>query len=75
MKTRKEIPAGKKNWVDDLTLTVPVSLKDNLIQDTRSTTARPVPYQGRTGHRLPRENNPMQIQLQNLSEYCRQAKM
>ena len=75
MKRRKEIPAGKKKWVDDLTLTVPISLKENLIQDTRATTARPVPYHGRTGHRLPKENNPMQIQLDNLSEYCRQAKM
>jgi hypothetical protein len=36
---------------------------------------RPAPYHGRTGQRLPIHNNPMQIQLDNLSEYCRQAKM
>lgn len=72
---RKPIPAGKKKWVDDLTLTVPISLKENLIQDTRATTARPVPYHGRTGQRLPEDKNPMQIQLDDLSEYCRQAKM
>ena len=74
-RTRKPIPAGKKKWVDDLTLTVPISLKENLIQDTRTTTAKPVPYHGRTGQRLPIEKNPMQIQLDDLSEYCRQAKM
>ena len=43
MKRRKLIPAGKKKWVDDLTLTVAISLKENLIQDTRATRARPVP--------------------------------
>ena len=72
---RKPIPAGKKKWVDDLTLTVPISLKDNLIEDTRATTVKPVPYHGRTGQRLPEGNNSMQTQLDNLAEYCRQAKM
>ena len=72
---RKPIPSGKKKWVDDLTLTVPISLRENVIEDTRSTTTRPVPYHGRTGHRLPIDKNSMQIQLDNLSEYCRQAKM
>ena len=55
---RKPIPAGKKKWVDDLTLTVPISLKDNLIEDTRETTVKPVPYHGRTGQRLPIDKNP-----------------
>ena len=72
---RKNILSFAYLWVDDLTLTVPISLKENLIQDTRDTTAKPVPYHGRTGHGLPIERNAMQIQLDNLSEYCRQANM
>ena len=46
-----------------------------MITDTRPDTARPVPYHGRTGHRLPSRSNPMQGELDSLSEYCRQAKM
>ena len=69
------MPAAKKKWVDDLSLYVPIRLKENLITDTRPDTARPVPYHGRTGHRLPSRSNPMQGELDSLSEYCRQAKM
>ena len=72
---RKPMPAAKKKWVDDLSLYVPLILKETLVLDTRSETARPVPYHGRTGHRLPTRSNPMQAQLDSLSEYCRQAKM
>ena len=74
-KSRKPIPTGKKKWVDDLSLYVPIRLKETLIEDTRPDTARPVPYHGRTGHYLPTTSNPMQQQLDSLSEYCRQAKM
>ena len=74
-KKRKPIPAGKKKWVDDLSLTSHVNLRENLITDTRADTVRPVPYHSRTGHRLPAQNNPMQSELDTLSEYCRQAKM
>ena len=56
-------------------LYVPIRLKETLIEDTRPDTARPVPYHGRTGHYLPTTSNPMQQQLDSLSEYCRQAKM
>ena len=72
---RKPMPAAKKKWVDDLSLYVPLCLKETLVQDTRSDTARPVPYHGRTGHRLPIRSNPMQAELNSLSDYCRQAKM
>ena len=64
--TRKPIPAGKKKWVDDLSLYVPIRLKENLVEDTRPETARPVPYHGRTGHELPKRNNPMQLELDSL---------
>ena len=73
--SRKPLPAAMKKWVDDLSLYAPISLKQNLITDTRPETAMPVPYHGRTGHRLASGTNPMQIELDSLSEYCRQAKM
>ena len=52
-----------------------IPLDETLIQDTRPDTARPVPFHGRTGHRLLTRSNPMQAQLDSLTEYCRQAKM
>ena len=72
---RKLIPAAKKKWVDDLTLVLPLSLKNNLIIETRSTIARPVPYHGRTGQRLLEENNPIEIKIYEHLEYCRAAKL
>jgi hypothetical protein len=72
---RKPIPSAKKKWVDDLSVYVPIRLKENLVLDSRPDTARPVPYHGRTGHHLPTQNNPMQTELDSLSKYCRQAKM
>ena len=56
-KSRKPIPVGKKKWIDDLTLNLPISLKENLIADTRTTTVKPVPYHGRTGQRLPKSRS------------------
>ena len=41
---RQPTPAGKKKWVDDLPLNVPIRLKENLVEDTRPDTARPMPY-------------------------------
>ena len=49
-------------------LAVPISLKNNLIIDTRSTIARQVPYHGRTGQRLLEENNPIEIKIGELLE-------
>ena len=45
---RRPTKEGKKKWVDDLTLTVPVRLQDSLVPDTRPDIARPVPYHSRT---------------------------
>ena len=74
-KRRRPMQAGKKKWVDDMTITVPVRLQDCLVPDTRPDIARPVPYHSRTGHRLPNQANQMQTELDTLSEYCRLAKM
>ena len=61
--------------MDDISLYVPIGLKENLVIDDRPNIVRPVPYHGRTGHQLPLGNNPMQLELDSLSENCRQAKM
>jgi hypothetical protein len=68
-KKRKPIETGKKKWVDDLSLMVPIRLSDCLKVDTRPDTVRPVPYHSRTGHILPHQNNPMQTELNTLSNY------
>ena len=72
--TRKQISKGKKKWVDDLSITVPVRLNDTLVPDTRSI-VRPIPYHSRTGHMLPENKNQMQTELNELKEYCVQNGM
>ena len=69
-KSRRPLPAAKMKWLDDLSLYVPIGLTENLIQDTRPDKARPVPYHGRTGHRLTSVSNPLQGELDLLSQYC-----
>ena len=72
---RKPMNKGKKKWVDDLTITVPIRLQEELVQDTGVNIVRPVPYHSRTGHKLPSQKNEMQSELDRLNEYCRKAKM
>ena len=74
-KRRKPIETGKKKWVDDLSLTVPIRLSENLIPDNRPKQIGPVPYHSRTGQMLPRTKNQMQNELDQLNEYCRMSKM
>ena len=74
-RTRKPIPTGKKKWVDDLSLYVPIKLPDMLIQDTREPEIGPVAYHNRTGHMLPECNNEMQYELDSLKQYCTDSKM
>ena len=71
---RKPITEGKKKWVDDLTITVPVKLNETLVPDTR-TIVRPTPYHNRTGHMLPEHKNQMQTELNELKHYCVQNGM
>ena len=60
-RTRQPIQRGKKKWVDDLTLTVPIKLKDNLIQDPSHPLIGPPIYHKRTGQILPEDRNNMQL--------------
>jgi hypothetical protein len=72
---KKPIEKGKKKWVDDLTITVPVRLQEDLVLNTEQDIVRLVPYHSRTSHRLPSQKNQMQTELDRLNEYCRKAKM
>ena len=74
-RTRKPIKKGKKKWVDDLTVTVPIRLQDKLIQDPGPPVIGPSSYHNRTGQILPEENNSMQFELASLNQYCIESKM
>ena len=74
-KKRQPIKEGKKLWVDDLTLTVPIQLAQSLVPDNRTSKIGPVSYHNRTGHILPRTCNKMQNELDQLNEFCRLSKM
>jgi hypothetical protein len=73
---RRRKPMGKKKvkWVDDMSLMAAVHLPTALVPDTRPV-PRPVPYRGRLGLRLPRENNPLQDDLDSLEEFTQQNLM
>jgi hypothetical protein len=74
-KRRKPIRKGKKKWVDDLSLWVPIRLQDKLVQDTRPAIIGPATFHNRTGQILPKDRNTMQSELDLLNEYCRTSKM
>jgi hypothetical protein len=74
-KKRKAIEKGKKKWVDDMSVLVPVRLSDCLVPDTRHDIVRPVPYHSRTGHLLPRQTNQMQTELDRISDYFKENYM
>ena len=58
-RTRKPIRKGKKKWVNDLTVTVPIRLQDNLTQEPRPPVFGPPSIHNRTGQILPEANNEM----------------
>ena len=74
-KCRKPIKKGKKKWVDDLSLWVPIRLHDSLVPDTRPAITGPASFHNRTGQILPQDKNTMQSELDLLNEYCRENKM
>ena len=74
-KSRKPIGKGKKMWVDDLSLYVPIRLHDKLTQDTREPLIGPVSYHNRTGQVLPEHCNEMQSELDSLKKFCSDSKM
>ena len=74
-RNRKPIKAGKKKWVDDCSLTDPIRLPEKLVLDTRPKIIGPAQFHNRTGHMLPKQQNTMQSELDNLNEYCRLSKL
>ena len=56
----------KKKWVDDVSLYVPIKLKDKLTLDTREQII---------GHMLSDCNHEMHIELDSLQQYCLDSKM
>ena len=74
-KRRQPIKKGKKKWVDDLSLWVPIRLKDKLRPDTRTAIIGPATFHNRTGQILPEDENIMQSELDFFNEYCRTKKM
>ena len=74
-RTREPIRTGKKKWVDDLTVTVPIRLQDKLIQDPSPPVIGPPTYHNRTGQILQENSNDMQSELDLLQQYCLESKM
>ena len=65
---RKPIEKCKVKWIDDMTLCNAVNLKTALVREDRPV-SRPLPFHARTEHRLPRNRNSMQDELDELSKY------
>ena len=68
IRRRKPISKTKVKWIDDCTLGTAVNLKVSLMPEDRPL-PRPRPYHARTEHKLPRESNLMQDQLDSLCLY------
>ena len=68
MTKRKPMKKGKVKWVDDATIATALDLKKSLVPEDRPV-PRPVPYHGRTEHRLPLHLNTMQSELDELTRF------
>ena len=67
-KRRQPIRKMKVKWVDDVTVCAALDLKSVLIPEDRPV-PQPLSYHTRTGHRLPRQSNLMQDELDLLVRY------
>ena len=66
--------AQKVKFIDDGTVAVSVDLKDSLIPDPVSR-PRPLKFQERTGHILPKENNLLQSYIEDTEKFTLENKM
>ena len=71
---RKPIDKSKVKWIDDITICTAVDLKSTLVPEDREV-PRPVPYHGRTGHRLLPGDNVLQHEIERLQEFTDLNKM
>ena len=69
------IPRSQQKYVDDMAQCVSLNLKKVAELDPNPNTVLPRPYHGRTGHVLPQDANPLQVQLDDLKEYARTHQM
>ena len=70
LNSRKKIAKTKKKWIDDFTVLAAIDLKNTLVPNTEPT--RPVPYRGRTEHMLPRNENLLQDEVDQIVTMCGQ---
>ena len=74
-KRRTAFRNKKCKFVDDLTMLKSIDLKSQLRKASESTMVRPLNYHERTEHFLPVEYNEMQIEMNNLQDFCSTKKM
>ena len=72
--SRKPIKQTKVKWIDDVTICTSVDLKNSVVPEDR-VVPRPVPYHGRTGHRLPPGANTLQQEMARLQKFTIDNKM
>ena len=61
---RQPITKCKVKWIDDMTVCAAVDSRKLVPEDRQL--PQPVPYHGRTGHRLPPPSNTLQLELDQL---------
>ena len=74
-KRRENIKEGKQKFVDDFTVLTSVNLKKSLLKDTDPDRELPVPFRSRTGHILPRQDNPLQAHMDQIVNLSKERKM
>ena len=72
---RTKIERAKQKFVDDFTVMTAIDLKVNLTKDINPNNPRPLPYRSRTEHILPVEENPLQVQMDNIVKLSKERKM
>ena len=74
-KKRSKIETGKQKFVDDFTVLASIDLKEKLIKDTNPDIEHPVPYRSRTGHILPKQQNLLQVHIDDIIKVGNERKM
>ena len=72
-KQRKKMDKTKKKWIDDFTVLASIDLKRTLVANTEP--LRPVDYHGRTEHLLPRMENTLQDEIDQIVNLSSQRSM
>lgn len=74
-KRRESIKEGKHKFMDDFTVLASVNLKKSLVKDRDPGRELPVPFRSRTGHILPRQDNPLQAHIDQIVNLSKERKM